>query len=264
MRDSLINAHMQPRVSTVKYTNLQNNVVGLKFLYVNSTSLNRSLTFSSKEPETLKWLEQYGGGILFNIGANVGIYSCYYALESGGESYAFEPSVLNLELIAKNIHLNALEDKVKIVANHLDEKSFFATFKLSSNEHAGSSSTFRTGMTGDGSEIRSVLSYTTLGLSINQLFEFGLLTQKPTLMKIDVDGTEDLILKGATYILEDPELKSVLVEVIEKLTAQCSNISQLMQNAGFKVSQCSMERLNATNPDEHGNVIYNRIYSRVS
>ena len=54
------------------------------------------------------------------------------------------------------------------------------------------------------SEIKPVLSYTTLGLSINQLFEFGLLTQKPTLMKIDVDGTEDSIPKGATYILEDP------------------------------------------------------------
>jgi FkbM family methyltransferase len=201
---------------------------------------------------------------LFDIGANVGIYSCYYALESGGESYAFEPSVLNLELLAKNINLNALEDKVKIVANPLDEKSSFATFQLSSNEHAGSSSTFRTGMTGDGSEIRSVLSYTTLGLSINQLFEFGLLTQKPTLIKIDVDGTEDLILRGATYVLEDPKLKSVLVEVNEKLTTQCSNISKLMQNSGFKVSKCSIERLDATNPDEHGNVIYNRIYNRVS
>jgi len=119
-------------------------------------------------------------------------------------------------------------------------------------------------MTWDGSEIKPVLSYTTLGLSINQLFEFGLLTQKPTLMKIDVDGTEDSIPKGATYILEDPKLKSVLVEVNEKLTAQCSNISKLMQNSGFKVSQCSIERLDATNPDKHGNIIYNRIYSKVS
>jgi len=81
----MINAYMQPQVTVIKHVNCQDNVVELKFLSLNSTSLNRSLTFSSKEPETLKWLEQYGGGILFNIGANVGIYSCYYALESGGE-----------------------------------------------------------------------------------------------------------------------------------------------------------------------------------
>jgi FkbM family methyltransferase len=204
------------------------------------------------------------GGILFDIGANIGIYSCYHSLESGGDSYAFEPSVLNLELLAKNISLNAIEQKVRLIPNPLDEYCSFAAFQLSSLEYAGSSSTFRAGMTWDGSEIRTVLNYTTLGLSINQMYSFGLLTQKPTLMKIDVDGIEDSILKGATYILEDPELKSVLVEVNEKLTAQCSNISQLMQNSGFKVSQCSVEWLNATNPDEHGNVIYNRIYSRVS
>ena len=262
LRDLLIKKYMKPRSTLVQHVSTQNKVVELKFLNLNSTSLNRSLTFSSKEPETLKWLEQYGGGILFDIGANVGIYSCYHTLESGGNSYAFEPSPLNLELLAKNISLNAIEDKVRIIANPLDEYCSWASFQLSSIEYAGSSSTFRTGMTWDGTEIEPLLKFTTLGLSINQMFKFGLLTQKPSLMKIDVDGTEDLILKGATYVLEDPFLKSVLVEVNERLISQCSNISNLMQHFGFQLSQCSIERRIATRPDNDGNIVYNRIYSR--
>jgi FkbM family methyltransferase len=261
-KDLIVSTYMEPIVTSVKHTSSRNNAVELKFLNPNSTSLNRSLTFSSKEPETLIWLEQYGGGTLFDIGANIGIYSCYHSLESGGDSFAFEPSVLNLELLAKNISLNAIEQKVRIIPNPLDEYCSFATFQLSSMEYAGSSSTFRTGVTWDGSEIKPVLNYTTLGLSINQMFEFGLLMQKPTLMKIDVDGTEDSILKGATCVLEDPTLRSVLIEVNEKLQIQCSNISQLMQNFGFQLSHCSVERQNTTSPDDCGNIVYNRIYSR--
>lgn len=264
LKELIVGTYMESIVTEVIHTSSSNNTVELKFLNPNLTSLNRSLTFSSKEPETLIWLEQYGGGTLFDIGANVGTYSCYYSLESGGDSFAFEPSVLNLELLAKNISLNAIEQKVRIIPNPLDEYCSFALFQMSSMEPAGSSSTFRTGVTWDGSEIRPLLNYKTLGLSINQMFEFGLLTQKPTLMKIDVDGTEDCILRGATYVLEDPTLRSVLIEVNEKLHIQCSNISQLMQNSGFQLSQCSVERKNATSPDDCGNIVYNRIYSRAN
>ena len=34
-------------------------------------------TFSTKEPELLEWIEKYGGGVFFDIGANIGIYSLF-------------------------------------------------------------------------------------------------------------------------------------------------------------------------------------------
>ena len=52
----------------------------------------RANTFSTKEPETLEWLDKSeSDGVFFDIGANVGLYSLYYAATKKGKVYAFEP-----------------------------------------------------------------------------------------------------------------------------------------------------------------------------
>ena len=76
-------------------------------------------SFSTKEPETLKWIDEYGGdGVLFDIGANVGLYSLYYAATKNSKVYAFEPSVFNVGLLAKNIHINNLEHLIQIITRY--------------------------------------------------------------------------------------------------------------------------------------------------
>ena len=52
----------------------------LKSVTPNEVTRFRAHTFADKEPETLAWIEEYGGpGVFFDIGANVGLYSIYYA-----------------------------------------------------------------------------------------------------------------------------------------------------------------------------------------
>ena len=68
----------------------------------------RHRTFSTKEPEILEWIVEYGGGVFFDIGANIGIYSLFYSQEKEGNVYSFEPSVFNLRQLAKNISINNL------------------------------------------------------------------------------------------------------------------------------------------------------------
>ena len=47
-----------------------------------------SETFETKEPETLKWIDEYGGdGAFYDIGANVGLYSLYFALTQSGSVF---------------------------------------------------------------------------------------------------------------------------------------------------------------------------------
>ena len=87
-----------------------------KFLIFNTPttiSAFRAKTFFTKEPDTLKWLDQNGSNtkILYDIGANVGIYSLYYSKKFNSLSYIFEPSFLNLNLIQNNLLLNNLEKK---------------------------------------------------------------------------------------------------------------------------------------------------------
>ena len=55
------------------------------------------------------------GSVVWDIGANVGLYSCYAAKHRGCRVFAFEPYVFNLEILARNIYLNQLSERVTIV-----------------------------------------------------------------------------------------------------------------------------------------------------
>jgi hypothetical protein len=52
----------------------------------------------------------------------------------------------------------------------------------------------------------------------------------PTLIKIDVDGTEDLILAGGKKVLEDKGLRSILIEVDEHTALDCRLV---LEESGF-------------------------------
>jgi hypothetical protein len=73
----------------------------LIFATPNALSKFRAESFSVKEPETLEWIDGIPhGSVVWDIGANVGIYTCYAAKARGARVIAFEPSVFNLELLA--------------------------------------------------------------------------------------------------------------------------------------------------------------------
>ena len=59
-----------------------------------------------------------------------------------GTVYAFEPSVFNLNLLAKNIYENNLNEKIKIASNPLTEKNIFTDFSISTTEEGGALSAF--------------------------------------------------------------------------------------------------------------------------
>ena len=72
----------------------KNKAIKLTLFTPNWICRYRADSFSTKEPETLEWIdnsEENGG--LFDIGANVGLYSLYYAVSNKGKAYVFEPSV---------------------------------------------------------------------------------------------------------------------------------------------------------------------------
>jgi FkbM family methyltransferase len=203
----------------------------LIFAVPNALSKFRADSFSSKEPETLEWIDGIPhGSVLWDIGANVGIYTCYAAKVRGSRVFAFEPSVFNLELLARNIFLNHLTDCVTIVPLPLSDVLSVSRLNMTSTEWGGALSTFGQSYGHDGEPIRKLFEIPTIGLSMVDAMRLLKIPQ-PDYIKMDVDGIEHLILKGGMPVLV--AAKGVLVEINDAFTAQAEDSSRYLQNAGF-------------------------------
>ena len=73
-------------------------------------------------------------------------------------------------------------------------------------------------------------NYNTFGLSIDESVKL-LNFPKPNYIKIDVDGIEHLILKGASKTLK--KVSSLLIEVDDKFNKQKLDCKSYLENSGF-------------------------------
>ena len=205
--------------------------VGLTFTIPNALCKFRADTFSTKEPATLEWIDEIpSGSVLWDIGANVGIYACYAAKSRACRVFAFEPSVFNLELLARNIFLNDLTGKVTIIPLPLSDELAVNRLNMTTTTWGGALSTFGKTYGQDGEPINKVFEIPTIGLSmVDAVRVLGI--PQPDYVKMDVDGIEHLILKGGSSILRN--VKGVLVEINDKFTAQAESAGNYLREAGL-------------------------------
>ena len=225
-------------VNEVIINNLMNRVqevkhqgVHLKFTVPNTLSQFRVKTFATKEPETLEWLDSLPEASTFwDIGANVGLYSIYAAKKRNLRVIAFEPSVFNLELLARNLFLNDLQDKVTIAPFALSDGLGTSVLRMTTTEWGGALSTFGK-MTGwNGESIQEVFAFKTLGLSMDQAVSV-LQFPTPDFIKMDVDGIEHFILEGSPTVLS--QVKGILVEINDVFTEQAEKSKEVLEHAGL-------------------------------
>ena len=220
------------------------NEIKFKLHTPNKICLIRSVTFSDKEPETLNWIDEFGDdGVLFDIGANIGIYSIYFALSKNGNVFSFEPSVFNLRQLAKNISINNLENRISIIPNPLSNNTTIANFINGSDDEGEALSAFGVDYGFDNKAIQSNIKYGLLGFTLDELFQKEILKEFPTLIKIDVDGIEHKILQGAKQTLKNPLCKSVLVEVNDNFDEQADGVLEIMLECGFRLVSKSHSEL---------------------
>ena len=199
----------------------------------NDLTLYRANTFSTKEPETLNWIDNFGGeGPFYDIGANIGIYSLYHAKLYTTPVYAFEPSYFNLVNLAKNINLNNLTDRIIVISNPLFDSNVIANFNMESIEEGAAHSTFSKEHNQEGNPLNTKFKYKTLGVSLDHLLKCNLI-MPPSIIKIDVDGIEHLILNGAKSVLTNLRLKSILVEVHSKFEELEFSVSKVLKENNF-------------------------------
>jgi FkbM family methyltransferase len=232
-----IYAQKQVETTSVVHTSTSNSQQVTLLLHTpNAVCRWRAESFSTKEPETLEWIEEHGGqGAFFDIGANIGLYSLYYAKLHAGQVYAFEPSVFNLRILAENIYANSMSDQINVVPIPLSSKDQIAALCMSSLEEGGAMSAFGASFGHDGQDLDVKMKYQIPGLRLDTMLASGMISESPSLIKIDVDGIEHLILDGAQSTLRAPTLRSVLVEVNDEFRELASEVAQHLTRAGFQM-----------------------------
>ena len=154
---------------------------------------------------------------LWDIGANVGLYSVYAGLK-GMNVFAFEPSALNTFLISKNIEVNNLKDNVSLFPIAVSDKNEFGYLNMTSTELGGALNEFNktdVKTVGEG-EYKTEVVYKQgmFSYSIDELIE-KYKFEVPNYIKIDVDSIEDKIVYGANKTLSNENVKGVLLELDE-------------------------------------------------
>jgi len=197
----------------------------------------RAHSYLYKEPETIKWIDKFGSKkkVFFDIGANVGTYSLYYAKlfqSKVANVFSFEPQSQNLILLNENIKLNILNKKIVVISNTLYLNNTITKFTTLDLFWPGiSRGTIRKNNYSSFKLFKKGSKIETLGLSftIDFLVENRILPT-PNLIKVDVDGNEKEIIQGAMKTLKKTECQTILIEINSNLNFIKNTLSSL----GFK------------------------------
>ena len=209
------------------------------FFIPNAITKWRVESFYSKEPETLEWIDKFNDKkkILFwDIGANIGLYSIYNTLKNqNSTTISFEPSSSNLRVLTRNISINNLEKKVKILPLPLTNiENSFQEMNEGQFIEGGALNTFGKKFNFEGKEFEPKMKYSVLGTSVNYLIENKIL-EIPDYIKIDVDGIEHLILEGGNKVFNNKKIKSFSIEINENFKEQFDKVIRLMNEFGFQI-----------------------------
>ena len=162
---------------------------GLRYLRPHMTNI---------DPALLSLAQEYirDGSVVWDIGANVGLFSFAAAVAAGpsGHIVAVEPDAVMAALLRRSAELNERSARVEVfpaaVADHLGVAQFHIARRNRSTNHLEGFGTAQTG------GIRATELVPTI--TLDWLAEHF---PKPDVIKIDVEEAELTVLRGATKVL---------------------------------------------------------------
>ena len=223
------------KIQLDNYVTVNHGGYSLKICAPNELTLNRALTFSTKEPDTLEWISSFPSGAIFwDIGANIGLYSLWAAIDRNIAVYSFEPVPSNLEMLERNILMNQLETLITIVPLPLTNTTGLQRLNLPSIEYGVSHVSFGVNYDFEGKKQTPAISLQTIGITWKHVCEH-FSVQNPTHVKIDVDGIEHLVLEGSGSYIQS--VREVLVEVNYNFEDQLVSVARTLSESGFFLAQ---------------------------
>jgi FkbM family methyltransferase len=190
-----------------------------------------------KEPETVAWIEDCvrPGDVLFDVGANIGAYSLVADRATGSQCriYAFEPSFSTYAQLCRNIALNGCAGRIVPLLVALSDTNGLLPFNYSSLDPGSAMHALGESVDSLGRPFQAAFVQPVPGYRMDDLITH-LSLPSPTHIKLDVDGVELKVLRGAAGVLAHPRLRSVMVEV-EPTRPDLVGIERVLGESGFTV-----------------------------
>ncbi|WP_025144446.1 FkbM family methyltransferase [Pedobacter jeongneungensis] len=133
----------------------------------------------------------------FDVGANVGAYTILASGVVKAKSIAFEPALCTFKILEANIRLNNLAELATCQNIGVGDRHTHMHFTQNQDTT---------------NHVALIASADTIGIDIFPL-DYFYPAHRPAMLKIDVEGFETAVLKGALKLLKDPLLKVIIIEL---------------------------------------------------
>ncbi|HBH26900.1 MAG TPA: hypothetical protein DDX54_05815 [Rhodospirillaceae bacterium] len=157
------------------------------------------------------------GGSVIDIGANIGNHTVYWAHERRARVLAFEPVMQTYEILIKNISVNDLEDRVHCFNCALGARYGRADIASFDPKNIGAT------VIKEQKDV-NIEVHTLDGVLAGQAIEHI------DLIKIDVEGNEGAVLKGALHTLSSFS-PTLMIEIFQE---NMQNIQHILRGAGYQ------------------------------
>ncbi len=146
--------------------------------------------------------------IFFDVGSNVGLFTIPVAIRlTQGHVFAFEPTQSTFALLRENVRLNRVEDKVTLRQVALADYNGTGVLKVN-NRWKDDLNTL--GKPNDW--YSDIVSEETVLVTTLDTFVTSAGVGHVDILKVDVEGAELLVLKGALELLKRPDAPMILYE----------------------------------------------------
>lgn len=233
---------VQTKWLDLEYGEVEQRGRPMRFATTGSSSKKRIRSLYSKEPITIAWIDTFEENeTLYDIGANVGMYTVYAAVMRNSTVYAFEPEALNYAELNKNIYLNNLNEHVLAYCLALSDvnkvdRLLLSDFGIGISYHDFEENSWTEDKAFAEDWVVSKENRRQqgcIGRTVDSLVADGL--PVPRHIKIDVDGLENRVVAGMRETLVRPELKTVLIE-INFDNPKNLEIVEIMESLGWRYS----------------------------
>lgn len=166
--------------------------------------------------------------VVLDVGANVGLYSLFAAAR-GATAIAVEPYPANLESLRVNLERNGLD--ATVIEGAFTDAAGEAELFVAAEEAGAGTHTFAPDQVSD-------VTVTVPTYAGDALIADGELPT-PTVVKLDVQGSEYLVLEGLRETLHDDRLRTVYCELhpeqVERIGGTATGVEELLTSRGFEL-----------------------------